>query len=1054
MILTWYRRLANVKMSRRFRSQYLAARSTACRPRLETFEDRVAPATHTWSGAVSQLWSDSRNWREGTTPYGDSLADLVFPSSGVSNFTSQDDHGGNTNIDSIQFNGSGFIVNYKPGSPASLTLFGQIYDNAPGTNYISLDVGLDSFGSDHQTHLLVVVGGTLVMSGTIGDAGTSQLAKDGNGSVQLLAANTYTGATHINVGTLDAGVNNAVPAGSRVLVSVGGVFNVCAANDTIGSLADGMGGGGAVVLGCSLGGGSLSTGVDGTSTTYSGVISGSGTLTKDGLGTFTLANHNSYQGATTVRAGTLQLKYADGMGPATVATVNSPGTLLLPNADNDVGSLAGNGTVTGFIGANLTVGDNNASTEFNGSITSITTLKKVGTGTLTLSGNNNYKALTISSGTVRVGASGAVSASCVVALGSGGTLNVNNVSITIGSLADNGGAGNVILGTQSSVQLTTGGLNLSTSFSGSISGAGGLKKVGTGTFTLFGHNTYSGTTVIAGGTLQLGADNATSSQSEVFLQGGTFDVNGHADSIGPLIGAGGTLVTLGNGGSLTTGGLAGNGGINLGNGALSVSDYAFDTWQYAGVISGNGSLYKTGNSTQELDGNNTYTGSTTVVGGGTLLVNGSLSPSSGILVNGAALSGTGTVGRFGTLGSAVIAPGGFNAGTLTAGDGTFLGGSTLRVRLNGTSAYDRLASTGTVDLSNHPNLTVALNFASTGGEQFTVVTASGSIIGTFSGLAEGQVFAAGNARFQIHYTANSIVLTHVADAATHLIVSAPSTSQAGNPFDVTVTAADAGGHPDPLYTGTVHFTSQDPYGAMLPSDYTFTSTDQGLHTFCGGATLFTAGNWDVTVTDTISGITGNVNVLITPAPAASFVLSAPATASSGSPFDITVTAVDPYGNTDTNYHGTVTFTTSDPDPGVVLPANYTFQPGDQGSVTFAGGVTLITPGDQTITVSDTSSGISGNATVTVTSGPLSHDDGYRSLALLSLPPVPTEPSGVCHATPTSAETAPCDPTQSSVAVLEMNAWKTIFGASVLARGGPLGEPVAQAIDLVFLEAES
>jgi hypothetical protein len=75
--------------------------------------------------------------------------------------------------------------------------------------------------------------------------------------------------------------------------------------------------------------------------------------------------------------------------------------------------------------------------------------------------------------------------------------------------------------------------------------------------------------------------------------------------------------------------------------------------------------------------------------------------------------------------------------------------------------------------------------------------------------------------------------------------------------------------------------------------------------------------------------------------------------------------LDPYGNTAVNYQGTVTFTTSDTDPGIVLPADYTFTAADAGVHTISGGVTLITPGDQTITVTDTASGITGSATITV-----------------------------------------------------------------------------------------
>ncbi len=52
------------------------------------------------------------------------------------------------------------------------------------------------------------------------------------------------------------------------------------------------------------------------------------------------------------------------------------------------------------------------------------------------------------------------------------------------------------------------------------------------------------------------------------------------------------------------------------------------------------------------------------------------------------------------------------------------------------------------------------------------------------------------------------------------------------------------------------------------------------------------------------------------------------------PFDVTVTALDAYGNVVTNYQGTITLTTTDPDPGVVLPASYTFTAADAGVHTF------------------------------------------------------------------------------------------------------------------------
>jgi hypothetical protein len=118
--------------------------------------------------------------------------------------------------------------------------------------------------------------------------------------------------------------------------------------------------------------------------------------------------------------------------------------------------------------------------------------------------------------------------------------------------------------------------------------------------------------------------------------------------------------------------------------------------------------------------------------------------------------------------------------------------------------------------------------------------------------------------------------------------------------------------------------------------------------------------------------TGGVNIGAYQASATAFVLATPDTVSSGVPFDVTVTAVDPFGQVALGYTGTVTFSTTDLDPGVVLPADYTFTPDDQGTHTFTdtglGEITLITPGVQTLTVTDTTDNtVTGCTTVTVTS---------------------------------------------------------------------------------------
>ena len=77
------------------------------------------------------------------------------------------------------------------------------------------------------------------------------------------------------------------------------------------------------------------------------------------------------------------------------------------------------------------------------------------------------------------------------------------------------------------------------------------------------------------------------------------------------------------------------------------------------------------------------------------------------------------------------------------------------------------------------------------------------------------------------------------------------------------------------------------------------------------------------------------------------------TTTAGSSFSVTVTALDWYFNTATTYAGTVHFTSTDGK--AVLPADYTFVPGDNGSHTFTG-VVLKTAGTWTISATDAADG--------------------------------------------------------------------------------------------------
>src|SRR5205085_1899029 len=154
----------------------------------------------------------------------------------------------------------------------------------------------------------------------------------------------------------------------------------------------------------------------------------------------------------------------------------------------------------------------------------------------------------------------------------------------------------------------------------------------------------------------------------------------------------------------------------------------------------------------------------------------------------------------------------------------------------------------------------------------------------------------------------------------------------------------------------VHLSSTDS-GAKLPRDYTFTAADAGVHIFT--VTLIQAGTQTIAVADVAAGFSSNLSLTVGPAAADHFSISAPVSSTAGVPFDVAVAAQDAFGNTAITYVGTVQFASTDNNPGVILPADYTFVSGDAGLHLFPAGVMLLTPGNQTVTVSDPSAGVSG-----------------------------------------------------------------------------------------------
>src|SRR5205807_2440879 len=156
-----------------------------------------------------------------------------------------------------------------------------------------------------------------------------------------------------------------------------------------------------------------------------------------------------------------------------------------------------------------------------------------------------------------------------------------------------------------------------------------------------------------------------------------------------------------------------------------------------------------------------------------------------------------------------------------------------------------------------------------------------------------------------------------------LKLAAPASATAGQPFSVSVTAEDASGNPVPSYSGTVHFSSSDSSaGVKLPPDSTLSN---GQGTF--SVTLVRSGSQTLTASDAANSLSTTVTLTVNAAPATSLSLAgAGGSVSAGSKYSFTVTARDPYGNTDSGYAGTLHFTTSDPSP-VSMPADSTLTNG-------------------------------------------------------------------------------------------------------------------------------
>ena len=404
-----------------------------------------------------------------------------------------------------------------------------------------------------------------------------------------------------------------------------------------------------------LGSNELTVGSNNLSTTVTGVIADGGSaggtggsLVKVGTGVLALAGTNTYTGGTTINGGTLSVSGDANLGDAAGALTFNGGTLQITGTSFHSTARTIN---WGAGGGGVDIADSANTFTVSQSLGGAGGLTKLGAGTLVLSGTNTYGGgTTIAAGTLQIG--------------NGGTTgwivgNVVNDSVLAFNRSD------------------------TITFAGEISGSGAVQKLGSNTAILTGNNSYTGTTTIAAGTLQIGNGGTTGSLAGNVVNDGVLTIN-RSDAVtlpGDISGSG-SLRQVGSGTTILTGSNSYTGGttiaagtLQIGNGGTTgsiVGDVANDgvlafnrsnTLTLAVNISGSGSVQQIGSGTAILTGTNTYSGDTIVSGGRLQFGDGSASGSTNLAGN---INVTG-----GTL--AIQAPATLNvAQTVTFGNNTAL----------------------------------------------------------------------------------------------------------------------------------------------------------------------------------------------------------------------------------------------------------------------------------------------------------------------------------------------------------------------------------------------
>ena len=254
--------------------------------------------------------------------------------------------------------------------------------------------------------------------------------------------------------------------------------------------------------------------------------------------------------------------------------------------------------------------DNAAGLVITGIVGGTIGLQKAGTGVLTLTGAETYTGGTlISAGTLQLGDGIAAGTS----IASSGTVTIGNATLAV-NLKSGETFGNTTIDNGLIATIATG----TNTLSGAINGSGALVQVGTGLTVLTGADTYTGSTTVLHGTLQIG-NGLTGSISGVSPV--TITTGAQPALVIPALSNGATLAI-----DLADGGIFSNNVTN--NGLLTT--IASGTNTLSGVISGSGAFTQNGAGTTILTGANTYTGATTVLHGTLQIGNGLTGSISGV----------------------------------------------------------------------------------------------------------------------------------------------------------------------------------------------------------------------------------------------------------------------------------------------------------------------------------------------------------------------------------------------------------------------------------------